>query len=171
MLNAAKMITLFEELNEELGKKGEMGEIGIVGGAVMCLVFNARQSTRDVDAIFEPTKLIRKLVAEIGERNHLPQDWLNDAVKGYIQGEFQRNDILNLSHLRVWAPDARYMLTMKCISARWDSHDRDDVHFLIQFLKLKTAKAIYKIIQNYYPKSRIPPKTQFLIEELMENVK
>lgn len=160
--------TLFSKLNDKLSRHGENAEIGIVGGTVMCLVFNARAATRDVDAIFEPTKVVRKLAKEIGEEEGLSPDWLNDGATAYIQGHFDRQDVLNLSHLRVWAPPADYMLAMKCISARWDTNDRDDVVFLIKFLKLKAPKKVFSLIEKYYPKNHIPSKTQFLIEELFE---
>jgi hypothetical protein len=81
---------------------------------------------------------------------------------------FSKQEVLALSNLRVWAPEPRYMLAMKCISARWDSSDRDDVLFLLNFLGLKQPKDVFSIIESYYPNSRIPPKTQFLIEELLE---
>lgn len=170
MLSSKNIINLFEILNKELGKQNELAEIGIVGGAAMCLAFKAREATRDVDAIFHPADVVRKLVARIGEENGLPKDWLNDAVKGYLQNNFVKQDVLNLSHLRVWAPEPKYMLAMKCISARWDTNDRDDVIFLIQFLKIKTAKKVFEIIENYYPKKQIPPKTQFFIEEVLQKV-
>lgn len=170
MLSSQKILELFDQLNHELSKRHEIGEIGLVGGAVMCLVFKARESTRDVDAIFQPAELVRKLAAQIGEDQNLPPDWLNDAAKGYIQENFQRNDVLNLSNLRVWAPEAKYMLAMKCISARWDTSDREDVIFLIQHLKLKDSKSVFKIIEHFYPKKQIPAKTLFFIEEVMENL-
>jgi hypothetical protein len=166
MLSAERITKLFGLLNDELAKRDETAEVGIVGGAVMCLVFHAREATRDVDAIFHPAAVVRKLVARIGEDEGLPTDWLNDAAKAYIQGTFAQQDVLNLSHLRVWAPEPKYMLAMKCISARWDTSDRDDVLFLIRFLKLKKAKAVFEIIQHYYPKQRIPAKTKFFIEEV-----
>jgi hypothetical protein len=59
------------------------------------------------------------------------------------------------------------MLAMKCISARWDSSDRDDVVFLIKLLKLTHPREVFEIIEDYYPNNRIPPKTQFLIEEVL----
>lgn len=59
------------------------------------------------------------------------------------------------------------MLAMKCISARWDSSDRDDVVFLIKLLKLTQPRDVFEIIEDYYPNNRIPPKTQFLIEEVL----
>ena len=168
MLSSKQIIALFETLNKELSKQDELAEVGIVGGAVMCLVFKAREATQDINAIFQPADIVRKLVARIGEENHLPQDWLNDAAKGYIQNNFARQDVLNLSHLRVWAPEPKYMLAMKCISARWDTNDRDDVIFLIQFLKIKEPQKVFEIIEHYYPKKQIPPKTQFFIEEILQ---
>jgi hypothetical protein len=107
-------------------------------------------------------------VARIAAQESLPPDWLNDAAKGFLLPGFERQEVLTLSNLRVWAPEARYMLAMKCISARWDTSDRDDVVFLIKLLKLVTPKEVFEIIESYYPHDTIPPKTQFLIEEVME---
>ena len=166
MLTRKKILELLEKLNAALLAQGEIGEIGIVGGAVMCLVYNARVATKDVDAIFEPAALLRKLAAQLGEEEGLPPDWLNDAAKGFLVPNFLKEEVLSLSHLRVWAPDARYMLAMKCMSARWDSSDKDDVIFLINYLKMGKAAEVLSLIENYYPRKSIPPKTQFFIEEI-----
>ena len=168
MLSADKMIHLFNKLNLHLKQQGEKGEIGIVGGAVMCLVYNARASTKDVDAVFEPTAMIRKLVAKISLEEGLPDDWLNDAAKAYIRPGFIQEDVISLSHLKVWAPDARYMLAMKCISARFDTSDGDDIKFLIKFIGLSSPQSVFEIIQDYYPKNQVESKTQFFIEELFD---
>ncbi len=168
MLTRKEIVNLLEKLSVKLGERGESGEVGIVGGAVMCLVYNARESTKDVDAIFEPAEIIRELAGIIAQEEGLAPDWLNDGAKGFIQDGFVRKDALNFPYLRVWAPEARYMLAMKCISARWDTNDKDDVNFLISFLKLDSAKAVFGLIENYYPKRQIPAKTQFFIEEVFD---
>ncbi len=126
-------------------------------------------ATRDVDAVFVPSQIIRTLSAKIGIEEGIGPDWLNDAVKRYLQKDFGRQEVLNLSHLRVWAPDARYMLSMKCISARWDTSDRDDVLFLIGLLKLTSTEQVFSLIESYYPKNQIPSKTQFFVEEIFES--
>lgn len=167
MLTRDQIQKLLEKLNALLAERGELGEIGLVGGAVMCLVYNARAATKDVDAIFEPASTIRELAARIAVSESLPPDWLNDAAKGFILPGFERQDVLIMSNLRVWAPEPRYMLAMKCISARWDTSDRDDVLFLIKFLKLTVSRQVFEIIESYYPHEQIPAKTQFLIEELL----
>jgi hypothetical protein len=168
MLTKENIQDLLGKLNALLAERGEVGEIGLVGGAVMCLVYNARVATRDVDAIFEPASIIRELAARIAATESLPPDWLNDAAKGFMFPGFERQEVLSLSNLRVWAPEPRYMLAMKCISARWDTSDRDDVILLIKLLKLVKPQAVFDIIESYYPHDKIPPKTQFLIEELLE---
>jgi hypothetical protein len=170
MLTKEKIIELLEKLNQALSEKGVIGELGLVGGAVMCLVYNARVATKDVDAIFEPAKIIRELARVIAENEKIPTDWLNDAAKGFINPGFSKEEVLILSSLRVWAPEPRYMLAMKCISARWDSNDKDDVIFLVKLLKLTKPKEVFDIIEGYYPKQQIPAKTSFFIEELMEEI-
>ncbi len=169
MLSRDQILSYLAEINEELRKLDQKGEIGIIGGAVMCIVFNARASTRDIDAIFEPTQSIRQAAAKIAKRHKLTDDWLNDAAKGFLVEGFKKNIVSQFSHLTVWAPEARYMLAMKCLSARWDTHDKEDVIFLLKFLKITAAEKVFEIIEEYYPKNQIAPKTRFFIEEILDN--
>jgi hypothetical protein len=167
MLETDMIRRLFEALNEELRAVGVIGEVGICGGAVMCLVFNARESTKDVDAIFEPTGAIREAAAKVAKKLKVPGDWLNDAAKGYFLSQPPVVDVMNLSHLRVWAPSPEYMLAMKCVSARFDTHDAGDVRFIVERLRLKKPDDVLRIVERYYPKRVVPAKTQFFIEEIL----
>ena len=71
---------LFVRLNEELERREITGEVYVVGGAVMCLVFGARASPRDIDAFFRPAKEVRAAALAVVAAAGLPGDWLNDAV-------------------------------------------------------------------------------------------
>lgn len=168
MLSIRVIKNLFEALNEELKKDDVIGEVGICGGAVMCLVFNAREATKDVDAIFRPTREIREASKRVAQRMNFPEDWLNDAAKGYFLSDPPHVAVLDYSHLRVWAPTAPYMLAMKCLSARFDTHDADDVRFLVEHLDLKSPAQVFAILETYCPRKQIPAKTQFFIEEIFE---
>ena len=168
MLNSKTILRLFSALNDELRVMGVRGEIGICGGAVMCLVFNARESTKDVDAIFLPTREIRDASKAVADRLGMPEDWLNDAAKGFFLSHPPMRDVVELSNLRVWAPQADYMLAMKCVSARFDSHDLDDTGFLLKHLGIRSVDEACRIIEQYYPRKVIPAKTQFLLEELLQ---
>lgn len=113
MLTGEKIRELLEALNEELKARAVTGEIGLCGGAVMCLVFRARASTKDVDAIFAPARILREAARKVGRRLGVPGDWLNDAAKGYFVSDPPRQAVMELSNLRVWAPTPDYMLAMK----------------------------------------------------------
>jgi len=166
VLTREQIRQLLEALNDELRARHATGEIGLCGGAVMCLVFKARASTKDVDAIFAPPRVLREAAIAVARRLDVPEDWLNDAAKGFFLSEPPKQAVMELSNLRVWAPAADYMLAMKCVSARFDTHDRDDVIFLIRHLDLKAPADVFDIVSRYYPKSRVPTKTRFLVEEI-----
>ena len=83
-LDKDDIVRLCSRLNDELMKEGVIGELYLVGGAVMCLVFEARQSTKDVVAHFKPARIIRSAAKRVAAIDDYPEDWLNDAVKGYL---------------------------------------------------------------------------------------
>ena len=167
VLSGDRIRELFAALDRELAKRSVVGEIGLLGGAVMCLVFQARESTRDVDAVFAPTREIRDAVRSVARTCDVPDDWLNDAAKGFMVSSPPRIQVLDLPNLRVWAPTAEYMLAMKCVSARFDTHDAGDVAFLIRHLGLVAPAQVFERIARYYPHERVPPRTRFLVEELL----
>lgn len=153
------------ELNDELRAMNVKGEVCLYGGAVMCLVFDARPSTKDVDAIFRPTREIRQAAERVAAAHGLRADWLNDAVKGFVVPHPQRV-LFDFSHLKIYVPEPDYLLAMKTLAARVDTTDKADVQLLIKSLGLKTAAEVFTILEKYYPHRQIKPATQFFIEEL-----
>jgi hypothetical protein len=164
-----EILRALRALNDELVRQGVRGEVGIVGGAAMVLAFNARESTRDVDAVFEPSSKVRVAAERVAKLLKLPADWLNDAARGYMPADTQpRTILLDLPGLAVWTPPPQYLLAMKAIAARFDSHDAADLRTLIQHMRLKGVEEVLELVERYYPRNQIPPKTQFFLEELFE---
>jgi len=164
-----EIIKYLNILNEKLQRRKVKGEICLYGGAVMCLVFDARPSTKDVDAIFYPAEIIREIAKEISNEYELVDDWLNDGVKGFLV-DHPKKVFLNLSHLVVMVADSEYMLAMKSLSARIDGTDSKDIEFLIKKLNIKATEEVFKIIAKYYPRRIIRPATQFFIEEIFDEI-
>ncbi len=100
----------------------------------MCLVYDARPGTKDVDAVFQPAKIIREFARKIAKEYDLVDDWLNDGVKEFLV-DHPRKVFLSLSNLVVMVADVEYMLAMKSLSARIDGTDGKDIEFLIERLK------------------------------------
>jgi hypothetical protein len=165
-MTAEEIEKYLNELNDELCAMDVKGEVCLYGGAVMCLAFKARPATKDVDAIFEPVREIRKASMKIAERYNLKIDWLNMAVKMFVV-EHQKQILLDLPYLKVFVPERDYLLAMKVLAARADTRDLEDIEFLLSELKLENVEAVLKIVQNYYPQKEVKPETVFLIEEVL----
>ena len=163
---------LFARLNEELRATSVNGEVYLVGGAVMCLVFGARESTRDVDGYFVPTKKIREAAARVAVEAGLDQNWLNDGVKGYLseKGSFSKH--LELSNLKVFCADAKYLLAMKCLAMRIgeEFQDLEDVRYLLRHIGLREYDEAVQVITKYYPIEQFPQKTLCALEEIREEM-
>ena len=170
MLTTARITELLHMLNDRLAAEDVVGELYMVGGAVMALAFNARQSTADVDAVFVPKETVRRLAREVARDAGVADNWLNDAVKGFLgdRGEFEK--WLELSHLRVFVPVPEYLLAMKCIAFRLgpEFRDEDDVRYLLRHLNVERSEDALAIVERYFPADRIPPKTRFALQELLD---
>lgn len=168
-LTQADIRRLFELLNEELLKSDTQAELFLVGGAVMCLAYDARPSTQDVDAVFRPTKPIREAAARVASRAHVDPHWLNDGVKGFMSAQADFAPFLELDHLRVMVAQPEYMLAMKCLSMRLGAefHDEDDIRYLLRHLDLRSAEKAREVITKYYPLERFPQKTLYALAELL----
>lgn len=156
-------------MNDQMAAESLEGDIYLVGGAVMCLVFNARPATKDVDAFFKPAQKIREAAAKVAVQTGISQDWLNDAVKGFFSQQGQYDGFLDFSHLRVFVAKAEYLLAMKCLAMRIgeEFQDEEDIKYLLRYLNLKTYQETLEIITRYYPLERFPQKTLYALEEIL----
>lgn len=78
---------LLDDLSAELAARGARAEVFLVGGAAMAVAYDASRATRDLDAVFVPTDVVRQAAAAVAEHEGLARDWLNDAVKGFLSGQ------------------------------------------------------------------------------------
>lgn len=166
-MTAEEITQYLTELNDELRLMDIKGEVSLFGGAVMCLAFKSRPVTKDVDAIFEPVKMVRIAARKVGDRHGLEVGWLNLAVKMFVV-EHPRNILFDFPNLKVFVPEGDYMLAMKVLAARPDTADIDDIRFLVEYLKLKTVADVVDIVRGYYPKTEVKGETIFLLEGLLE---
>ena len=166
-MTAQEIEQYLSELSDELYAMSVKGEICLYGGAVMCLVYQARPNTKDVDAVFQPASQMRVAAERVAQAHGLRTDWLNDAVKGFVVEHPQRV-LFDLPALKVYVPEPDYLLAMKMLAARADTSDKDDILFLLKLLKLRTTDEALAILEKYYPRQQIKPATQFFVEELFE---
>jgi len=156
----------FEALSQELESRSVRGEVFIVGGAAIALAYSARRVTRDIDAIFEPKAIIDEAAHVVAERLHLPDDWLNDAVKSFAPGSDPDSRIIfSTPSLEVAAASPLYLLAMKLLASRVDQ-DTDEIKLLYKKCGFSTPGEGMDLVERFYPNRQMGPKTQFLLEEL-----
>ncbi|MGH8294138.1 MAG: hypothetical protein ACRETZ_01340 [Steroidobacteraceae bacterium] len=168
-LSRAAIRRLLEMLNEDLRQTGAHGEVFLVGGAVMCLAYGARESTQDLDALFRPATSVREAAARVAVRANLDAHWLNDAVKGYLSKHADFAPFLELDHLDVMVAQPEYLLAMKCLAMRIGAefHDEADVRYLLRHLDIDSYDRALAVITKYYPVARFPQKTLYALEEIL----
>lgn len=135
----------------------------------MCLAFGARESTRDVDALFEPVSAVRQAAARVAARARVPDTWLNDAVKGWLGGRGEFDRYLELSHLSVFVARPEYLLALKCAAMRLgeEFRDLDDVRYLLRHLNITAPAEALAIVARYLGENAVPVKTRLALEEML----
>jgi hypothetical protein len=164
-----RICQLLEALNAELAAESVRGEIYLAGGAVMCLVFRARQATKDIDALLIPAAELRRAAQRVGQREGLEDGWLNDAVKGFFSASGRFEVYQEFSHLKVFAPHPEYLLAMKCLAMRLgeEFQDRNDVAVLLNVLGLRRLEEVEGVLARYFPLERYPVRTRYVLADLL----
>ena len=162
------ILNLLSEVNDKLHERGKSASILLSGGASMSLLFSRDRVTQDVDAVLlsSDRSEFRNIVSEVGTENGLKEDWLNDAVKGYIDFNWQREFIpIGLSNLTVYSVPADKLLAMKLSSGRSYSKDREDAIELMKHLDIRSSKEALEILEDAVPEQLLTAKTRYFTQE------
>ena len=164
-MDRTEIVAALTALGEVLDRRGVKGEMYVVGGAAIALSYDARRSTRDIDAVFEPKATIYDAAAEISKQLGLPPAWLNDAVKGFLTADDpEAAPVLDLPGLRCLAASARMLLALKVLAHRV-GEDEDDVRLLAAELGVSTAGGVLDVAEEVFG-DRLDTAARFFVEEL-----
>lgn len=167
LLDRGSIEQLLREVSDELAAKGVRGRMFVVGGAAIALAFGRERTTQDVDAVFEPKDVIYAAARLVAARHGLADDWLNDGVKGFLHGSDPNATVhLDEPGLSVEVASPRYLFVMKAVAARVD-RDAGDIRHLYGQCSFGSVQEALDFVQASVPGNLIPPKTQFLLEELL----
>jgi hypothetical protein len=168
-LSADDIRAAFDALSAELALTGERGDIVVVGGAALVLLFGARASTKDVDAYFlGPSASILRAAAErVANQLDLPSDWLNDSAKGYFVGVSAGLALYESDSLLIRAASTPQLLAMKLAAWR-DAVDREDAKLLL--LQMAGAKEdLWSVLSQFVPSPDLS-KAAYAFEDLWDSV-
>jgi len=167
-------------VGEKARAAGMVLEIAVYGGSAIVLAFNFREATRDVDVVVSgDPRPLRRYAAEVARDKGWDEDWMNDAVKGFVSSRSAAGLRAFRSYpdeadpgLRVLVPTAEYLLAMKCLAMRIDaaddSHDAEDIRNLMRETGRRTAEELIEIVEKFYPANLVTPRVAFGIEQIAE---
>jgi hypothetical protein len=166
-------LTLLSNLAE---KENVTLEISLYGGALMLLAYDARQTTKDIDAIIRPPEIGRRLVSKIAGMQGWHDDWLNDDVKQFVSMVETRHAWsppgLKAPALKISKPTAKYLLAMKVMACRKSlpgySGDESDIAFLLHKIGLQRIEDVENIVDQYFPDTVLPAATLMVITRLLK---
>jgi hypothetical protein len=153
-----RIIAALQALGAELTSVGIRGQVFIVGGAAMALAYSTRRVTRDIDAVFEPKTAIYQAAERVAERLQLPEDWLNDGVKGFLPGaDRDAVPLPEVDGIEVTTASPRYLLAMKLLAMRFGEDD-DDIGILLRQTGIRTPHEALALLVRMYPNHGPPAK-------------
>ena len=142
----AEIVSLFDILSQRLEARGVKADVYVVGGAAITLAYDARRTTRDIDAMIRSGRgAVVEEVKQIARERGLPSTWLNEQATSYISTNPDRNELVvyDGGGLRVAAASARHLLAMKTAAAR--PGDIDDIRLLAAMLDVTTASDVFAV--------------------------
>lgn len=157
LINKENFDAIFQKLAttyETLGGNEKIS-IYLVGGTAIVLNFTYRQSTLDVDALFNTNNVLAKAIEIIGKEFHLTDDWLNsDFVKtpSYSNKIVQKASIYKKygKYILIYCLETKYLLAMKIKSSRPEGGDIDDIIKMIYETRLNNIGLTYDEVINAY---------------------
>jgi len=166
-LGRQEIRSLLEDLDRELERRGAVADLFLVGGAAIAVAYDIRRSTRDLDAVFHPTTVVRDAARIVAVARGLDDDWLNDAVKGFVPGtDPAALRYYSGSALNVDVASPQFLLAMKLFASRVEA-DAEDIAFLYREVGFTTVEEGLELVTSAYRGRPVPPKVQYLLEEVV----
>ncbi|TYB49093.1 DUF6036 family nucleotidyltransferase [Actinomadura chibensis] len=146
LLDRAAIEEVLRKLGDRLASRGVVADIYVVGGAAMALAYDARRSTRDIDAVFEPHGIVLEEVRAVARELGLPQWWLNEQASVYVApgGDPAATRVFDHPGLRVSAASPEH-------------------------LRLDSAKDVLSLCADVFPEEPVPDRARLILEDLFED--
>jgi hypothetical protein len=131
----------------------------------MALAYDARRSTRDIDAVFQPHGIVLEEAWAVADELGLPRWWLNEQASVYVApgGDAQAPRVFDHPGLWVSAASPEHLLARKVLAAR--RRDVDDIRFLANHLGLTTAKDVLALCAEVFPDEQVPDRARLVLED------
>ena len=152
-MDKEQILTLLHELGDELAIEQSYATINVCGGAAMAIAYNSLKSSDDIDAVltdFDSRNKFTDCVKRIAKRYNLPENWLNEDVKIFVNSMKEKCfiDFGKFGTLSVRIVSEEQLLAMKLFAAR--RKDLTDAVVLAESLNIQTKDGLVYILNKYF---------------------
>lgn len=136
----------------------------------MALAYDARRSTRDIDAVFHPHGVVLEEAKAVAAELSLPNWWLNEQASAYVArgGDINAPRVFDHPGLRVAAASPEHLLAMKVLAAR--RRDAGDIGFLVKHLQLNSVEAVLALCAEIFPEEPVPDRARMVLEDVFDEI-
>ncbi len=137
----------------------------------MVLVFQTREATRDVDVVIlapQETERVRAIAKLVAAERGWPDDWLNDAAKGFMVGLSHGPVVFSAAGITVRRPAIEQLLAMKLCAWR-DDVDIADARRLLEELPGAYDDVWQQVTPYLQPGSEL--KAKYAFDDLWEEAR
>ncbi len=154
-LSADDVRSLLAQVGQILQSRGLEASIYVVDGAAMALEFEARRTTRDVDAAIRAEREgFWEAAAEVAARNGLSTDWVNSNAAAFMTNEPDTGVTeISLPGLRVAVASPEHLVAMKLRAMR--RRDMDDLEVLFRHMGITAPEQAAAIHDRLFDDSYI----------------
>ncbi|MCL2772603.1 MAG: DUF6036 family nucleotidyltransferase [Oscillospiraceae bacterium] len=158
-MDKEQILKLLNELGDELAKEQSYATINVCGAAAMAIAYNNLKSSDDIDAVltdFDSRNKFTDCVKRIAERHNLPDNWLNENVKIFVNSMKEKSfiDFGKFGTLSVRIVSEEQLLAMKLFAAR-ENKDLDDAVILAKSLNIVSKDDLNKILYKYFSEKSV----------------
>lgn len=134
----------------------------------MALAYDARRSTRDIDAVFKPHGVVLEEAQVVAIELGLPRWWLNEQASAYVApgGDPAAPHVFDHPGLRVSAASPEHLLAMKVLAAR--RRDLEDISYLVKSLGLSSVSEVLAVCDLVFPEEPVPDRARLILEDLFD---
>jgi hypothetical protein len=168
LLDRAAIQDAFRRLGERLARRGIVADVYVIGGAAMTLAYDARRSTRDIDAVFQPHGAVLEEAWAVADELGLPRWWLNEQASSYAArgGDQNAPHVFDHPGLRVSAASPEHLLAMKVLAGR--RRDAEDITYLVKHLGLTSTADVLAICTTVFPDEPVPDRARLILDDLFD---
>jgi hypothetical protein len=171
LLGRDEIVSALERLGQLALAEGESLQAVVLGGAAMVLAYNARPATHDVDVVFLPppdASVIRQWSRTVAQEFGWPDDWLNDAAKGFLVGFSRGPTLLSFPGIEVFQPAVEQLLAMKLCAWRDDVDIADATRLLEELGPSTNRESAWSKVLPFLLRGR-ELKAQYAFADLWES--